>query len=188
MHPLQQLRHRRRLPAHPRPAQGGGRLGGGRGTQHSGVPCPRHCPQHRAWLLQDPPAFTVRPKEEYFQEVGRELVVPCAAHGDPPPTITWGKVRSTLGVLGHHRVGSPRVLVLAGSPGVPQEGSFARVTFVFLGNEDKILPLCVQIGPGGVDQGPARVWGLWGRCRGAGDRDRGLGWGWGQGIGMGISA
>lgn len=34
----------------------------------------------------------MRPKEEYFQEVGRELVIPCAAHGDPPPTITWVKV------------------------------------------------------------------------------------------------
>ncbi|XP_074422645.1 protein turtle homolog A isoform X2 [Larus michahellis] len=45
-------------------------------------------------LLKDPPAFTVRPKEEYFQEVGRELVIPCAAHGDPPPTITWTKVGS----------------------------------------------------------------------------------------------
>lgn len=43
-------------------------------------------------VLQDPPAFTVRPKEEYFQEVGRELVIPCAAHGDPSPTITWMKV------------------------------------------------------------------------------------------------
>uniref|UniRef100_A0A8D2M0D9 Immunoglobulin superfamily member 9 n=1 Tax=Zonotrichia albicollis TaxID=44394 RepID=A0A8D2M0D9_ZONAL len=41
---------------------------------------------------QDPPAFTVRPKEEYFQEVGRELVIPCMAQGDPPPTITWVKV------------------------------------------------------------------------------------------------
>ncbi|XP_064330895.1 protein turtle homolog A isoform X1 [Phalacrocorax carbo] len=46
-------------------------------------------------LLKDPPAFTVRPKEEYFQEVGRELVVPCEAHGDPPPTVTWLKVGST---------------------------------------------------------------------------------------------
>ncbi|XP_074896711.1 protein turtle homolog A isoform X2 [Buteo buteo] len=45
-------------------------------------------------LLKDPPAFTVRPKEEYFQEVGRELVIPCAAHGDPPPTVTWLKVGS----------------------------------------------------------------------------------------------
>ncbi|XP_057898620.1 protein turtle homolog A [Melospiza georgiana] len=45
-------------------------------------------------LLKDPPAFTVRPKEEYFQEVGRELVIPCAARGDPPPTITWVKVGS----------------------------------------------------------------------------------------------
>ncbi|KAI1229954.1 Protein turtle A [Lamprotornis superbus] len=45
-------------------------------------------------LLKDPPAFTVRPKEEYFQEVGRELVIPCVAHGDPPPTVTWVKVGS----------------------------------------------------------------------------------------------
>ncbi|XP_075032360.1 protein turtle homolog A isoform X3 [Calonectris borealis] len=45
-------------------------------------------------LLKDPPAFTVRPKEEYFQEVGRELVIPCTAHGDPPPTVTWLKVGS----------------------------------------------------------------------------------------------
>uniref|UniRef100_A0A8C3J544 Immunoglobulin superfamily member 9 n=1 Tax=Calidris pygmaea TaxID=425635 RepID=A0A8C3J544_9CHAR len=45
-------------------------------------------------LLKDPPAFSVRPKEEYFQEVGRELVIPCAASGDPPPTVTWLKVGS----------------------------------------------------------------------------------------------
>ncbi|KFP84615.1 Protein turtle A, partial [Acanthisitta chloris] len=50
-------------------------------------PCPS--------AFQDPPTFTVRPKEEYFQEVGRELVIPCTAHGDPPPTITWLKVGST---------------------------------------------------------------------------------------------
>ncbi|XP_026719735.1 protein turtle homolog A, partial [Athene cunicularia] len=45
-------------------------------------------------LLKDPPAFTMRPKEEYFQEVGRELVIPCTAHGDPPPTVAWLKVGS----------------------------------------------------------------------------------------------
>ncbi|NXH12717.1 TUTLA protein, partial [Bucco capensis] len=45
-------------------------------------------------LLKDPPTFTVRPKEEYFQEVGRELVIPCSARGDPTPTITWLKVGS----------------------------------------------------------------------------------------------
>uniref|UniRef100_A0A8C0J3G2 Immunoglobulin superfamily member 9 n=1 Tax=Chelonoidis abingdonii TaxID=106734 RepID=A0A8C0J3G2_CHEAB len=36
-------------------------------------------------LLKDPPMFAMRPKEEYFQEVGRELVIPCTAQGDPPP-------------------------------------------------------------------------------------------------------
>ncbi|KAM6234351.1 LOW QUALITY PROTEIN: protein turtle homolog A [Porphyrio hochstetteri] len=46
-------------------------------------------------LLKDPPTFTVRPKEEYFQEVGRELVVPCSARGDPPPAVSWVKVGST---------------------------------------------------------------------------------------------
>ncbi|NXM29520.1 TUTLA protein, partial [Oxyruncus cristatus] len=45
-------------------------------------------------LLQDPPAFRVRPKQEYFQEVGRALLLPCQAQGDPPPTVTWIKVGS----------------------------------------------------------------------------------------------
>ncbi|XP_054854859.1 protein turtle homolog A [Eublepharis macularius] len=43
-------------------------------------------------LLKDPPVFTQRPKEEYFQEVGRELLIPCAAGGDPQPIISWTKM------------------------------------------------------------------------------------------------
>lgn len=44
-------------------------------------------------LIQDPPYFNVRPGGEYRQEAGRELVIPCAASGDPDiPTITWRKV------------------------------------------------------------------------------------------------
>ncbi|XP_004613828.2 protein turtle homolog A isoform X2 [Sorex araneus] len=43
-------------------------------------------------LLKAPPAFTERPLEEYFQEVGRELLIPCSARGDPPPAVTWAKV------------------------------------------------------------------------------------------------
>uniref|UniRef100_A0A8C5J152 Immunoglobulin superfamily member 9 n=1 Tax=Junco hyemalis TaxID=40217 RepID=A0A8C5J152_JUNHY len=62
-------------------------------------------------LLKDPPAFTVRPKEEYFQEVGRELVIPCAAQGDPPPTITWVKV-GDAGLGGHAQVDGNSSLVL----------------------------------------------------------------------------
>ncbi|XP_077179514.1 protein turtle homolog A isoform X2 [Paroedura picta] len=45
-------------------------------------------------LLKDPPVFTQRPKEEYFQEVGRELLIPCAARGDPQPVISWTKIGS----------------------------------------------------------------------------------------------
>lgn len=41
---------------------------------------------------QDPPSFQVFPKVEYLQEVGRELIIPCQAHGDPAPNITWTKV------------------------------------------------------------------------------------------------
>lgn len=42
---------------------------------------------------QDPPYFNVRPGGEYRQEAGRELVIPCAASGDPEiPTIVWRKV------------------------------------------------------------------------------------------------
>uniref|UniRef100_A0A4W3HB38 Immunoglobulin superfamily member 9B n=1 Tax=Callorhinchus milii TaxID=7868 RepID=A0A4W3HB38_CALMI len=43
-------------------------------------------------VLKDPPYFTVLPGWEYRQEVGRELVIPCAAAGDPFPVITWRKV------------------------------------------------------------------------------------------------
>ncbi|XP_064157905.1 protein turtle homolog B isoform X2 [Anguilla rostrata] len=44
-------------------------------------------------VLMDPPYFNVRPGGEYRQEAGRELVIPCAASGDPEiPTIMWRKV------------------------------------------------------------------------------------------------
>ncbi|XP_041923382.1 protein turtle homolog B isoform X2 [Alosa sapidissima] len=44
-------------------------------------------------VLKDPPYFNVRPGGEYRQEAGRELVIPCAASGDPEiPTIAWRKV------------------------------------------------------------------------------------------------
>lgn len=42
--------------------------------------------------LQDPPYFTVLPGWEYRQEAGRELLIPCAAAGDPFPIIAWRKV------------------------------------------------------------------------------------------------
>ncbi|XP_030621083.1 uncharacterized protein igsf9b [Chanos chanos] len=45
-------------------------------------------------ILEDPPSFMVAPRAEYLQEVGRELVIPCQAHGDPSPNITWTKVGS----------------------------------------------------------------------------------------------
>lgn len=48
-------------------------------------------------FLKDPPYFNVRPGGEYRQEAGRELVIPCAASGDPDiPSITWRKVLKTF--------------------------------------------------------------------------------------------
>ncbi|KAF4072182.1 hypothetical protein AMELA_G00260180 [Ameiurus melas] len=47
-------------------------------------------------ILKDPPLFQVSPRAEYLQEVGRELIIPCQAHGDPAPNITWTKAGSTL--------------------------------------------------------------------------------------------
>ncbi|XP_028931247.1 protein turtle homolog B [Ornithorhynchus anatinus] len=43
-------------------------------------------------VLKDPPYFTVLPGWEYRQEAGREILIPCAAAGDPFPVITWRKV------------------------------------------------------------------------------------------------
>lgn len=48
------------------------------------------------YFLQDPPVFRVLPRPEYLQEVGRELVIPCEASGDPTPNITWSKVGEIL--------------------------------------------------------------------------------------------
>ncbi|XP_069856111.1 protein turtle homolog A [Dipodomys merriami] len=61
-------------------------------------------------LLKAPPAFIERPKEEYFQEVGRELLIPCSAGGDPPPTISWAKVGR--GLRGQAQVDSNNSLIL----------------------------------------------------------------------------
>ncbi|XP_047448248.1 protein turtle homolog A isoform X2 [Mugil cephalus] len=46
-------------------------------------------------ILKDPPSFRVPPRPEYLQEVGRELIIPCEAVGDPPPNITWSKIGPT---------------------------------------------------------------------------------------------
>ncbi|XP_045154306.1 protein turtle homolog A [Echinops telfairi] len=61
-------------------------------------------------LLKAPPAFIERPKEEYFQEVGRELLIPCSAQGDPPPAISWTKVGR--GLQGQAQVDSNSSLIL----------------------------------------------------------------------------
>lgn len=62
--------------------------------------------------LQAPPAFLERPKEEYFQEVGRELLIPCSARGDPSPTISWAKVRLLTPLLPYSRLLRPCLSVL----------------------------------------------------------------------------
>ncbi|XP_028270556.1 protein turtle homolog A isoform X2 [Parambassis ranga] len=46
-------------------------------------------------ILQDPPSFRTPPQPEYFQEVGRELMIPCEASGDPAPNVTWSKIGPT---------------------------------------------------------------------------------------------
>uniref|UniRef100_G3UJP1 Protein turtle homolog A n=1 Tax=Loxodonta africana TaxID=9785 RepID=G3UJP1_LOXAF len=61
-------------------------------------------------LLKAPPAFTEQPKEEYFQEVGRELLIPCSARGDPPPIISWAKVGR--GLRGQAQLNSNSSLIL----------------------------------------------------------------------------
>ncbi|XP_048836380.1 protein turtle homolog B isoform X2 [Brienomyrus brachyistius] len=44
-------------------------------------------------ILKDPPYFSVRPGPEYRQDAGKQLLIPCAASGDPEvPAITWRKV------------------------------------------------------------------------------------------------
>lgn len=181
VHPVQQLRHRWRVPAHPCPAEGEpGRWARCPSPPSPALPSSPGCPAcpspgPAAGLrpvpppdepcsvsaFQDPPAFTVRPKEEYFQEVGRELVIPCAAHGDPPPTITWTKVGAGAPGNGLSPLGrwtlllapgaslqdSPRVCVPADATGshlssfLREKGLGALCLRCPLRNQGKILPL-----------------------------------------------
>ncbi|XP_071390323.1 protein turtle homolog A [Centroberyx affinis] len=46
-------------------------------------------------ILKDPPSFQLPPRAEYLQEVGRELIIPCEANGDPAPNVTWSKIGPT---------------------------------------------------------------------------------------------
>ncbi|KAG7490655.1 turtle-like A-like isoform X1 [Solea senegalensis] len=46
-------------------------------------------------ILKDPPSFRATPRPEYFQEVGRELMIPCEVGGEPTPNVTWSKIGSS---------------------------------------------------------------------------------------------
>ncbi|XP_029024915.1 protein turtle homolog A isoform X2 [Betta splendens] len=43
-------------------------------------------------VLQDPPAFSVRPEKQYKQEAGGRLLIPCHGKEDPMIKVTWSKV------------------------------------------------------------------------------------------------
>ncbi|KAM8828577.1 protein turtle homolog A isoform 2-T2 [Spinachia spinachia] len=43
-------------------------------------------------ILQDPPSFSISPEEEYRQEAGRSLLIPCQGNKDPTIKVTWSKV------------------------------------------------------------------------------------------------
>ncbi|XP_053500703.1 protein turtle homolog A-like [Ictalurus furcatus] len=47
-------------------------------------------------ILQDPPSITLAPRKEYRAEAGRTLIIPCQAHGDPPPKVTWTKLSPSV--------------------------------------------------------------------------------------------
>uniref|UniRef100_A0A3Q3GDV9 Immunoglobulin superfamily, member 9a n=1 Tax=Kryptolebias marmoratus TaxID=37003 RepID=A0A3Q3GDV9_KRYMA len=43
-------------------------------------------------ILQDPPSFSIGPEEEYKQETGRTLLIPCQGNMDTTNKVTWSKV------------------------------------------------------------------------------------------------
>ncbi|XP_037547995.1 protein turtle homolog A, partial [Nematolebias whitei] len=43
-------------------------------------------------ILQDPPSFGIGPEEEYKQETGRTLLIPCQGNTDSTNKVTWSKV------------------------------------------------------------------------------------------------
>lgn len=47
-------------------------------------------------ILQDPPSISLAPSKEYRVESGGALIIPCQAHGDPLPTVTWNKLSPSV--------------------------------------------------------------------------------------------
>nr|XP_040054028.1 protein turtle homolog A isoform X1 [Gasterosteus aculeatus aculeatus] len=43
-------------------------------------------------ILQDPPSFSIAPEEQYRQEAGRTLLIPCQGNKDSTMKVTWSKV------------------------------------------------------------------------------------------------
>lgn len=76
------------------------------------------------------------PRPEYLQEVGRELIIPCEAIGDPAPNITWSKVCEI-----HHFNGSPvfEFCALTRSCLPSQIGSTPRSPYTVLANGSLLL-------------------------------------------------
>lgn len=94
-----------------------------------------------SFFLQDPPSFRVIPRPEYLQEVGRELIIPCEAIGDPTPNITWSKVQETFLNCWRHfsRVSHNSLLVLTYCHLSSQIGPSPRSMYTVLANGSLLL-------------------------------------------------
>lgn len=49
--------------------------------------------------LQDPPSFSIAPEEQYRQEAGRTLLIPCQGNKDSTMKVTWSKVNCPVQVI-----------------------------------------------------------------------------------------
>ena len=89
------------------------------------------------------------PRAEYLQEVGRDLIIPCEAKGDPVPNITWSKVGSE-NTYTHSLLLLPRVIRVITTPGTSvltspnvccgsQIGPLPRSPYMVLANGSLLL-------------------------------------------------
>ena len=52
-------------------------------------------------VREDPPYFVFRPLPLYQRHPGQSVTMPCAADGDPKPTIAWRKVCTMHKIVSH---------------------------------------------------------------------------------------
>nr|XP_020665436.1 peroxidasin homolog [Pogona vitticeps] len=96
------------------------------------------------------PVF-LRPPQDTVAKTGQDIEMPCAAQGDPPPTITWSKEGIQITESGKFHI-SPEGTLSVRDLGMADQGKYecvARNTFGFTSSTMQLTVLATHVGRSG---------------------------------------